>query len=295
MQKRKIISSIVIILMPILIIGCGKVAEKNNNEKDTNNTQVETGKATATPTEKTKEKNIINNESSEYKNLDLSKSPYKAGYYDYEGTINDKLKIRMSFYNKGDKLVGTYFYESQNKYINIEGKADDKSVILFELGADGKSSAVFEGNMEADDKIVGTWNDGTQKLSLSMKLTDIIPGVEYGKRYSMATKVSDSDVEKFVRNIQAFVNNNDKSNVAKSISYPVNVNIKGERTLIKNEEDFIKNYDSIFTSEYKKAIKDSFAKYLLVNTQGVMIGDGLMWFNGATPEDRKSMKITAIN
>lgn len=64
---------------------------------------------------------------------------------------------------------------------------------------------------------------------------------------------------------------------------------------MNNEADFLKNYDKIFTSEYKKSIKETVSKYLFVNTQGVMIGDGLMWFNGATPEETKIMKITAIN
>jgi len=149
--------------------------------------------------------------------------------------------------------------------------------------------------MVPDDKIEGTWNDGKQKLSFSMRLTDIIPEVEYGKRYSMATNISDINVEKFVEDIKAYVNNNDKNNIAKAISYPINVNVKDEKILIKNQEDFLKNYDIIFTTEYKKAIKDSFAKYMFVNSQGVMIGDGLMWFNGATPEETKSMKIIAIN
>ena len=291
MKNRKIISAILIILIPIIMIGCNKTDDNNKSDKDTQNTQVETEKET----DKTQEKNMINTQSNEYKNLDLTKSPYKAGYYDYEGTINDKLKIRMSFYNKGDKLVGTYFYESQNKYIKIEGKADDKSVILFEYSEDGKSSAVLQGTMVPDDKIEGTWNDGTQKLSFSIRLTDIIPEVEYGKRYSMATNVSDSNVEKFVEEIKAYVNNNDKNNIAKAISYPININNKDEKILIKNQEDFLKNYDIIFTSEYKKSIEDSFTKYMFVNSQGVMIGDGLMWFNGATPEETKAMKITAIN
>lgn len=60
---------------------------------------------------------------------------------------------------------------------------------------------------------------------------------------------------------------------------------------IKSKQDFIKNHNTIITENVKKALLDQDVTKTFVNYQGVMVGDGEMWF---THVKNKAM-IYAIN
>ena len=113
----------------------------------------------------------------------------------------------------------------------------------------------------------------------------------------MNTK-SDQDVENFVSEIQKLVVNDNKEELAEQIKYPINVKINGKVTKIQNKDEFIKNYAQIFNANYKKAISNAYTKYMFVNWQGIMFGEGLynIWINEITPNGNDSkLMITAIN
>ena len=62
------------------------------------------------------------------------------------------------------------------------------------------------------------------------------------------------------------------------VSYPLNVNRKGKKIKINSKEDFIKSYNTIITEDVKKALLNQDVTKTFVNYQGVMVGDGEMWF-----------------
>ena len=95
--------------------------------------------------------------SSVLKNMDITKSLFEKGYYDYSGTINNNIKIQMSIYKQDKEIVGTYFYEKQRKEIKLKGKSDEKDIILYEYDAAGKNTGIFMGTMKTVDKIEGKW------------------------------------------------------------------------------------------------------------------------------------------
>lgn len=87
----------------------------------------------------------------------------------------------------------------------------------------------------------------------------------------------------------------DKETLADYVLYPLRVNIEGgESVTIDNKEQFIKQYDSVFTSSVKAALAAQEAATLFVNYKGVMAGNGQIWF-GATADDPQQVGIIAVN
>lgn len=298
----KIIIGITITLS-IILTGCssaksGVVNESKPAVNDTTINNAPLNNNQQSESEKTID-NVRNTNTNIIKNIDTAKSLFEKGYYDYQGTINN-IPIQMSIYPLDKDIVGTYFYEKQRKEIKLRGKAGGKDIILYEYDKTGKNTGVFQGKMNTVDKIIGTWisADGKRSLPFSLSLKSNIPGANYGKRYAVAVNKSDQDVENFASKIQSYIINDNKEQLAKEVQYPINVKINGKVTKIQNSTDFIKNYDQIFNLSYKNAISNAFTKYLFVNWQGIMFGEGLynIWINEETPPGSTSkLMITAIN
>ncbi|MBE6069528.1 MAG: hypothetical protein E7211_17840 [Clostridium lundense] len=300
MIKNGFMKILVMVIMITSLTACNQ-SGKVENTFSTNNEVINnlTNEALKASSNGSGEK--LDDLQNEYKNLDMSKSKFEKGYYDYQGTINNNLLIQMSIYPLPDEIVGSYFYEKQGKEIKLKGKADEKYIILYEYDESGKNTGIFKGTMDTVDKIQGTWISGDGKINypFSLSLKSILPGSEYGKRYAVAVgEISDEDVEKFANKIQSYIINNNKEKLAGEISYPINVKINDKTTKIQNKAEFFKNYDLIFNSKYKQVMTNAFVKYMFANYKGVMFGEGNynMWINGiASTNGTAKLMITAIN
>jgi hypothetical protein len=80
--------------------------------------------------------------------------------------------------------------------------------------------------------------------------------------------------------LQTAVTNHNPAAVAPLVKYPITVNISGSKTTIHSEKAFIQNYTGIITPTIAEAITHQQYKDLMVNFQGVMIGNGQIWING---------------
>lgn len=102
----------------------------------------------------------------------------------------------------------------------------------------------------------------------------------------------------FFAKLQKAVSGSDKETVAGLISYPFQARIKGKAIKIRDARHFIADYDKVITANVAGAIaKQSYAT-LFVNAQGVMIGDGEVWFSGVCSDSsckHQAIQITAIN
>ncbi|WP_454831204.1 hypothetical protein [Pseudoxanthomonas wuyuanensis] len=83
-----------------------------------------------------------------------------------------------------------------------------------------------------------------------------------------------------IESLQQAVAANDSAAVAALISYPIDVEINGRKTTLKDEKAFIADYDKFMTPAIAKAIADARYADVLVNWQGVMLGNGEVWING---------------
>lgn len=299
-KKVKIFGLVMAIFFISQISACGNLEKDNQNITKSNYMSTLNDELEQTKESDSSESNQKNNnekiEVGSYDSIDNSKSLFESSsYYDYEGLINDQLKIQMSLYKLDLNIVGAYFYESQGKELRLEGKADNKSIVLFEYDDNGKNTGVFEGSMKTVDSFEGTWSDGQKKIPFKVKIKFITSG-EYGKRYAMAVgEKTDEEVENFTKNIKMYLSNDDKQKLAKLINYPIKLKVNGEITNIKDENDFIENYDNIFHEEYKKTIENSFTRYMFLNWRGIMFGGNQynMWINEVIGDT--DLKITTIN
>ncbi|MGH4124762.1 MAG: hypothetical protein ACREV6_17705 [Clostridium sp.] len=120
---------------------------------------------------------------------------------------------------------------------------------------------------------------------------NIEQNVKVKNRYEVIGITNVKEFEKSFNIIKSLVQNKEISKVANYVSYPLNVNKKDKKIKIKSKEDFIKSYNTIITEDVKKALLNQEVTKTFVNYQGVMVGDGEMWF---THIKNKAM-IYAIN
>lgn len=87
----------------------------------------------------------------------------------------------------------------------------------------------------------------------------------------------------------------DQAEVANHILYPLRVNDgPGQTLLVQTRRDFVDQYDAIITPSVTKAIANQNPDNLFVNYQGVMVGNGEIWFGGSA-DTPQVVGIIAIN
>jgi beta-lactamase regulating signal transducer with metallopeptidase domain len=309
--NKKSITWTVAALSLVLMIGCSSITKPSNDSNDKSNTEVSNisnvkPEADSDNTSSTNAsegtKDISSNlNSSLLDNIDTTNSSFEKGYYDYQGTINNNISIQMSVYPLGKDIVGSYFYESKRKEMKLKGKSGAEDIVLYEYDDTGKNTGIFKGKMKTIDKIEGTWMSADNKTSypFTLLLKSNLPGVEYGKRYSIAVGTQgDQNVENFVAKIQGYIVNDNKKLLAEQVKYPINVKINDKVTEMQNANDFIENYEKIINPAFKQVIGNAFTKYMFANWKGVMFGSGSnnIWINNVTTTgDNLELMIISIN
>jgi hypothetical protein len=96
----------------------------------------------------------------------------------------------------------------------------------------------------------------------------------------------------FLTSLKAAVKAQDKHKVAGMAQYPLLVNMFKGHKQIKTAAQFIAEYDRLFTPSMRKAIEEQTPACLFANWQGVMIGDGEVWFE---EQSNGSMKLKTLN
>lgn len=103
---------------------------------------------------------------------------------------------------------------------------------------------------------------------------------------------------RFLENLRSAVAASDKDAVAAMIDYPFKARIDGKAITIRDADNLKSLYDCVFTDRVKQAISGQTYRDLSVNWQGVMIGEGEVWFCGMYSDvghKQRTIRITAIN
>ncbi len=103
----------------------------------------------------------------------------------------------------------------------------------------------------------------------------------------------------FLKSLKLATAGEDSAAVARMIAYPITLTLGGKETTLKDEKAFIAAYHDVFTPGIVSAIQNQTYETLFAKDEGVMIGDGEVWFSEvltdeATPKSL-GLKITAIN
>ena len=90
-------------------------------------------------------------------------------------------------------------------------------------------------------------------------------------------KLSSEDII-FFHQIQRAVQCNDRTWVASHVFFPLNFRKNGVIIFIKTRNKFLRNYENIMSAEVLRVITTQRPERLFKNYQGVMIGNGEVWF-----------------
>jgi predicted component of type VI protein secretion system len=85
----------------------------------------------------------------------------------------------------------------------------------------------------------------------------------------------------------------DKAAVAAMVNYPLLSHSNAGSVQIKDAKHFLADYDKLITAKVKTAVAKQTYATLFTNWQGVMIGDGEIWFDQVG--DSLEVKVYAIN
>lgn len=219
------------------------------------------------------------------------------GLYDYTGDLDGKILVGLTLRQRdAQKLTGSYFYKRYLKDIPLTGEfTAERDLVLRENDAQGKPAGTFTLHFaEKDprhkrggdapltiDVLTGTWTsaDGKKTLPVYLALAQILPGAEEGHRYRVAGAADDALIE---RNAQAFcraVEKGDRQAVASAVHYPLAYSLNGKRAKAANEQEFLKNYDRIFSPKFVSRIRAAVPHNMFARDQGIMLADGAVWFD----------------
>ncbi|MDH6348894.1 hypothetical protein [Brevibacillus sp. 1238] len=96
-------------------------------------------------------------------------------------------------------------------------------------------------------------------------------------RYEAAGITDPVAFEAFFRKLQEAVQAGDKRQVAKKVHFPLRINKDGSSRYIRDEQQFLAEYDQIFSDKVKKALLVQNVQETFVNAEGVMVGNGELW------------------
>ncbi|WP_309086622.1 hypothetical protein [Chelativorans sp.] len=102
----------------------------------------------------------------------------------------------------------------------------------------------------------------------------------------------------FFDKLKKAVAENDKQSVASMVDYPFKARINGKAVTIRDAAHFTADYDRVFTAKVKEAVSKQTYANLFANWQGVMVGDGEVWFSGICKNEaceQRTVKIIAVN
>ena len=86
---------------------------------------------------------------------------------------------------------------------------------------------------------------------------------------------------------------------AKAVAYPIALRSGGHEITVRNKQAFKKRAKLVFNEHLKSVVRSQSADTLFKNWQGVMIGDGVIWFSEVIEKGQKQQgwvfRIVAIN
>ncbi|WP_064674869.1 hypothetical protein [Pandoraea faecigallinarum] len=215
----------------------------------------------------------------------------------YSGQLGERNPLRLVLRpTSGGKLEGRYANASSLGDTHLTGRLDNKSRLhLTEFDAGGMPRATFEGEFaSADDVnrqqgvssscevISGQWKDLRSGRSVPFELS--LSSVQAGKidhLYSVAGVNDDETVNRAATQFRKGVLDDRRDVVAQSIRYPLHVSLRGKTMILRNPKSLLARYNEIFTDGFVRTIGAAVPRLMFARDQGVMLGDGAVWFDAA--------------
>jgi hypothetical protein len=191
---------------------------------------------------------------------------------EFTGSFDGKKNVRLLLYrNKDNSLIGSYYNTKELIRYEIKGKASGDHL---EFTAE-KANFTFKGNLSDGKKPILTGTSTQNEKSTPSTFTYHIhfPSRPGGNLYAPICADSTQEVEDFAKKIKVAILAKDKDTLAKNVHYPVDISLAGKFFTIKTKEDFLVQYDNIFTPNFVKSIKENCIPMNMCNSyKGVWFG-----------------------
>ncbi len=99
----------------------------------------------------------------------------------------------------------------------------------------------------------------------------------------------------FLAKLQGLIKKNKVDDILNLVRYPLRNPLAKNLPAFKNKKQLQKQYSQIFNKQVQSAIVKQQSKKLFVNYQGVMIGNGEIWYDNAGTLNKPDIKIIAVN
>lgn len=215
----------------------------------------------------------------------------------YFGTMGENNQsIGMTLAYSGPNVEGRFFYPDKYKDKSDETKVrgclqKGRNFTLYAYHDDSVLAVMHGQFPETDPK--GSWEDklvgeviiGIWEDKLATKTSSIYLSYDHGNsgtldhQYEIAGVKDDQIIDKAAQELLSAVAREDKESVAQMMEYPIVAVIDGERKEVMNQDEFLLNYEKIFTDEFKVILADTRPHHLDAKWEGVMLGSGDIWFN----------------
>lgn len=213
----------------------------------------------------------------------------------YSGQLGERNPLRLVLRpTSGGKLEGRYANASSQSDTYLTGKLEAKSRLhLTEFDAGGMPRATFEGEFSSSDDtnrqrgaspaceaISGQWKDLRTGRSVPFELTlSSIQSGKIGHLYGIAGVSDDETINRAATQFRKGVLDDRRDVVAQLIRYPLHVSLRGKTLILRNPKSLLARYNEIFTDSYVRTIGAAVPRLMFARDQGVMLGDGAVWFD----------------
>ncbi len=92
----------------------------------------------------------------------------------------------------------------------------------------------------------------------------------------------------FFERLQTAVKQDARDQVASMVSFPMRTALAGKRVLIRSRQQFLANYDRIFTPAVRCALLHADRSSVWGRDQGFTFADGTIWWDGIIPPGDKT-------
>ena len=87
------------------------------------------------------------------------------------------------------------------------------------------------------------------------------------------------DAETFFLIIKTSMAAGDDVGIAERVKYPLRVRLNGQEIVLKDQNEFLDQYEKIFDQGFVTALSDIDESDLILLPNGVQVGNGELWFN----------------
>lgn len=207
----------------------------------------------------------------------------KAASSEEPATLVSLVQFPVQVGASGDMISKARFLEDYQKILNDRAKRVLASQKVETLFRDERGIAIGSG------EIWFNYLSGVDEFRVTMFNVSKYAGL------GIMSMQETEQIDGLFLQFQRALGKNDRQGVLSVLAYPIRVNNDNRSRTLRSNADLLRNYDWVFTPKVKKAILTQIPSQFLVNSDGIMVGTGQVWFTPKHAGRALRLHITTIN